>query len=227
MEEELSRLLEAGAWETTTCSLWVSRMFLVPKDVSSNKWRVVVDLRHLNRFCRDFPIKYETLKRLRQLGAEQDYMFSFDLADGYYALGIAPECRDFFTVSVRGQLFRFAGLPMGWNASPYVFCTLMKVVVRWLRSPTLAESAKWRHGSVKRAQLRGQRWKGVRVLPYLDDFLFLASSRQEALRARDLVQRLLERLGLHRNPKKGQWEPTQVIEHLGLEILGDLFIRFQ
>jgi hypothetical protein len=40
-------------------------------------------------------------------------MFSFDLKDGFYALGIIPEHRDFLTVNVRGKLYRLASLPMG------------------------------------------------------------------------------------------------------------------
>jgi hypothetical protein len=40
-------------------------------------------------------------------------MFSFDIHDGFYALGISPTARDYLTVSVRGQLYRLAELPMG------------------------------------------------------------------------------------------------------------------
>ncbi|KAK3246227.1 hypothetical protein CYMTET_44229 [Cymbomonas tetramitiformis] len=52
----------------------------------------------------------------------------------------------------------------------------------------------------------------------MDDFLLLLSSRIEALRARELTCRVLVRLGLSRNEKKGQWEPTQLVEYIGLEV---------
>ena len=29
-----------------------------------------MDLRHLNMFCRDFPMKYETLKRMRNISKQ-------------------------------------------------------------------------------------------------------------------------------------------------------------
>ena len=104
---------------------------------------------------------------------------------------------------------------MGWNASPYVFCTLMQPLVRYLRSPLLATGLP----TVPcKKNLRTQKWKGLRLLPFLDDYLFLASTYAEAISARTHVQSTLDRLGLSRNEKKGYWEPVQVLEHLGLEI---------
>ena len=52
----------------------------------------------------------------------------------------------------------------------------------------------------------------------MDDFLILAKTKEEAFVQRERVQRVLARLGLTRNEKKGQWEPGQLIEHLGLEV---------
>jgi hypothetical protein len=51
-------------------------------------------------------------------------MFSLDRHDGFYALGIAPEIRDYFMANVRNQLNGLAGLPMGWSLSPFQFCRL-------------------------------------------------------------------------------------------------------
>jgi hypothetical protein len=44
-----------------------------------------------------------------------------DLQDGLYALGISPTDREYFTVNVRGELYRLAGLPMGWSLPPFYF----------------------------------------------------------------------------------------------------------
>jgi hypothetical protein len=52
----------------------------------------------------------------------------------------------------------------------------------------------------------------------MDDYFVFADSKDAALQLRDRVASLLDRLELGRNPKKGHWEPTQVCEHLGLEI---------
>jgi hypothetical protein len=47
-------------------------------------------------------------------------MSSFDVHDGFFALGINPADRDFFTVNVRGQPYRLAGVPMGWSLPPSI-----------------------------------------------------------------------------------------------------------
>ncbi|KAK3252467.1 hypothetical protein CYMTET_38230 [Cymbomonas tetramitiformis] len=52
----------------------------------------------------------------------------------------------------------------------------------------------------------------------MHDFLVLVSSKTEVLRARNLASRVLVRLGIDRNEAKGQWEPTQLVEHLRLEV---------
>jgi hypothetical protein len=52
----------------------------------------------------------------------------------------------------------------------------------------------------------------------MNDFLFMAHSRETTLLLRDRVEALLHRLGLQRNPRKGMWEPTQVGDHLSLSI---------
>ncbi|KAK3287609.1 hypothetical protein CYMTET_4890 [Cymbomonas tetramitiformis] len=46
----------------------------------------------------------------------------------------------------------------------------------------------------------------------------MSSSEEEAYELRQRVEHVLNRLGLKRNEKKGQWVPVQVVEHLGLEV---------
>eukprot|EP00873_Tetraselmis_striata_P008905 jgi/Tetstr1/429169/TSEL_019122.t1 len=128
-----------------------------------------------------------------------DYVFSFDLQDGVYALGIAPSDRDYFTVNIRGTLYRLCGLPMGWSLSPYYFTTFMMTFVKHLRSPTTPAAP----GNVPRSRrwLRRGRWRGARIFPYVDDFLMFASSSEpETLELRQRVADLLDNLGLLRNP---------------------------
>eukprot|EP00873_Tetraselmis_striata_P005616 jgi/Tetstr1/425880/TSEL_016254.t1 len=128
-----------------------------------------------------------------------------DLQDGFYAVGIAPEDRDFFTVDYRGTLYRLAGLPMGWSMSPDYFCQFTNVLTRALRrNPAEADGT-----PIPRRRF------GLRMLPYMDDFMFQARTQAEAIWRRDYIERHLSGFGLLRNPNKGVWEPTQKLVHLG------------
>ena len=125
-------------------------------------------------------------------------MFSMDLQDGYHCLSVRPEDRRYFTFELEGELFQCAALPFGWCNSPFYFTKLMRVFVQHLRSP---------FGRV-----------GLRVLPYLDDFLFIVDGLADALAAVSYVQDTLRMLDLVPHPRKCHWEPTQVLEHLGFVI---------
>jgi hypothetical protein len=115
-------------------------------------------------------------------------------------LEIDQECRDYFTVNVNGQLYRLARLPMGWSLSPFHFCRLTETFVRHLRTAD-PESAP-PLGQETRHCFKRKHWKGARVIPYVNDFVFFASSEAKALRVRHRLDRLLDRLGLIRHPTK-------------------------
>ncbi|KAK3276674.1 hypothetical protein CYMTET_15272 [Cymbomonas tetramitiformis] len=231
MAAETERCLKTGAWVRARRRRHVSRVFLVPKP-GTNKWHLVMDFRWLNSHCVKSRCKMETLKKLRRLAKPNDWCISFDLQDGYHVVGIDPAFQEYMQFDVRGELIQCGALPFGWSDSPRIFVKVMKVLVECLRSPRSAEDRrevrKLQSGSKVRRRWavrrraggcgREEHQQGARVLPYMDDFLLLLSSRIEALRARELTSRVLVRLGLSRNEKKGQWEPTQLVEHLGLEV---------
>jgi hypothetical protein len=215
---ELPRFEACGAWERAYNTRYVSRMFLVPKP-GVNKWRLIIDLRELSSYCAEFKMSCETLKHLRHMSRSGDYFVSLDLADGCYTLGIREEDRDFFTVNYRGKLWRLAFLPMGWSGSAYYFCKLTQAFTNNLRqAPTPMTANTATPYKPSRRFLRNVRWRGVRLLPYMDDFMFMASSYEAAILLRDRVETLLHQLGLQRNPDKGMWQPTQVGNHLGLTV---------
>ena len=223
--EELDRLERAGAIHRVPDRgahvNHVTRMFMVPKPPARDKWRLVLDLRHLNSFCVDRKVRFETLKSLRRMVRPDDWMFSFDLKDGYHAIGIHPRDRKYFTFVVEGVgTFQYCALNFGWNASPYVFVKVMRTLVRALRSPTPEGSHNPLH-----SQFPALVETGMRVLPYMDDFLGLCGSRESALTARAYAEAVLDHLGLSRNLDKGQWEPVQRAEHLavGKDTAGSLF----
>jgi hypothetical protein len=58
----------------------------------------------------------------------------------------------------------------------------------------------------------------LQITPVHGRLLIFRRHHDTALQLRDRVAALLDRLGLRRNPSKGHWEPTQIYEHLGLQI---------
>eukprot|EP00873_Tetraselmis_striata_P045957 jgi/Tetstr1/466221/TSEL_010779.t1 len=217
LEGELARSMASGAWEFGTCRKWVSRLFLVPKP-GVNQWRCIIDFCVLNSYCVRKRLEMETLLGVRHLTKKGDCMFSFDLQDGFYALGIAKADRDYFTVNVRGQLYMLAGLPMGWSLSPYYFVTLTQVFITHLRKPEPEPPSSSTQPTWSKRYLRRTRWRGARILLYVDDFLLLSASMEQALHLRQRLASLLNALGLQRNPTKGFWEPYQFGMQLGVDI---------
>ena len=67
---------------------------------------------------------------------------------------------------------------------------------------------------------------GYRVLPYIDDFLFLVilseyrrvATPEDCAVARVRIEDLMEELGLNRHHDKGEWVGSQVVQHLGLVV---------
>ena len=60
--------------------------------------------------------------------------------------------------------------------------------------------------------------EGIRVLIYLDDFLLLAQTKEEATRNTQMLVTLLQSLGFTVNLKKSSLTPTQMITFLGFSI---------
>eukprot|EP00873_Tetraselmis_striata_P020626 jgi/Tetstr1/440890/TSEL_029162.t1 len=176
-------------------------------------WRLIINLRPLNRYREERNVSFETLARLRYLARPGDCMLSMDLHDGFYAVGIAPENRDYrlcFTVDYRGKLYRLPRLPMGWSLSPYYFCSLTAAFNRHPRRPDFALTSQ----GVRRAKLNmGRRqaprshFRGCRMLPYMDEFMFFAFSRAHADDVRDRLTSLLGKLSHSMHPDTGLWEP--------------------
>ena len=240
LEKEYARLMANGAWIEAPPDqrTHISRVHMVPKKVepgSPPKWRIVTDLRPTNAYCRPRSCKYETLRTLSRLAQRGDWMFSFDLKDGYFAVGIHPEHRRYMTFALPPapgsppgappRYIQCAAMPFGWSASPLIFTKVMRVMVQQLRSPTAATVGQLRRGAASGRAMRlrlGRRGdptsRGMRVLPYVDDFLVMAATRAEALRCRRRVTEVLDALGISRHPEKAVWEPTQRLEHLGLDV---------
>lgn len=84
-------------------------------------------------------------------------------------------------------------LPFGLSTAPYIFTKILRLVMTSLRE------------------------EGCCSVVYLDDFLFIGSSRDECLRNLNLAQGLLPSLGflINYSNNKSQLEPSRKCKYLG------------
>jgi len=131
--------------------------------VQPSKLRLILDLRHVNDSLTHVKFKYEGIPRLPELLMKGDWMFSVDLKSGYHHIDVDPAYWTFLGFEWQGQCYAFRSLPFGLAEAPYTFTMVIKQLAK-----------RWRA-------------RGIRLIPYVNDLLFMASSLAEALRFRDTV----------------------------------------
>lgn len=158
---------------------------------SAGKKRLVINLRHLNRFLWKQKFKYEDLRVAMSLFVKNDFLFSFDLKSGYHHIDIADVHEKYLGFCWDRQFYVFTVLPFGLATACYIFTKVVRPLVRYWRS------------------------RGLRILVYLDDGLCAVTGEQAAVQASQLVKSTIEKAGFVAHPKKSVWEPTQRLVWLG------------
>jgi len=126
------------------------------------KLRLVIDLRHVNKYIKTTKFRYEDLSTLSEMFKEGDYFTKFDLTSGYHHIDIHPEhwkYLGFEWLFSNGQtrFFHFVVLPFGLSPACYVFTKVLRPLVK-----------KWRSS-------------GIRSILYIDDGINGSNSYKSAL----------------------------------------------
>ena len=161
---------------------------------SGAKKRLVINLRHLNKFLWKQKFKYEDLRVAMLLFEPGDYLFSFDLKSGYHHVDIADHHCKYLGFAWDGHFYVFTVLPFGLATACYMLTKLLRPLVRYWRA------------------------RGLRILVYLDDGLCAVAGKKEALWASQFVRSTLAKAGLLEHPVKSIWDPTQRLPWLGFVI---------
>ena len=175
-----------------------SRVFTVPKPGKKER-RFIIDLRHLNQHLNTPHVKFERLKDVLMLIHQGDFLTSVDLTDAYYHLPVNKQFRRYLRFAVkdqqsRTQVYEFVGLPMGLSVSPAAFTKLMKLPLTLLRE------------------------QGTTVTAYLDDWLIVAKTKEEAAVHTKRVIKILQEFGFCIHMKKSELEPEQKRKFLGMDL---------
>ena len=89
LKEDIKRLAISSELRPVEYSRWVSRAFLVPKPGVSG-WRLIVDLREINKHCQTRKMKMETMRSLKLIAKPGNHWVRLDLKDGFYSLSYSP-----------------------------------------------------------------------------------------------------------------------------------------
>ncbi|CAI7926431.1 unnamed protein product [Closterium sp. NIES-54] len=192
-KQAITELLESGAATPAPAEqqLCISPLNVV---VQREKCRLILDLRRVNQNLCIPKFKYEGLNWVAELVHEDDWMFAVDLKSGYHHVDIHPCCWKFLGFQFDGRSYVFRSLPFGLATAPFVFTQLIKQLAR--------------------------RWRalGVRVIPYVDDILFLCRTAADVRTTGQMVVQDLSKAGLVINSKKSHLQPTQQLRFLGVEL---------
>ncbi|XP_072319724.1 uncharacterized protein [Eucyclogobius newberryi] len=194
LSQEIRTLLDKGAIVPVDPLLdpggFYSRYFLVPK--KTGDLRPVLDLRGLNMFLKVLPFRMLAVRQVLQAISPGDWFITVDLKDAYFHVPIALPHWKFLRFAFRGEHFQFRVLPFGLSLSPRVFTRCVAAALSPLQD------------------------QGLRILPYLDDWLICAPSHEQVLQDTETVLRHVANLGLRVNLAKSCLVPSQVATFLGM-----------
>ena len=168
-----------------------------------------MDLRHVNKCLVKQRVKYEDWKFALAYFTKGSYMFSFDLKSGYHHVEISQDYQTYLGFSWEASdsgdkiFYVFTVLPFGLSTAPYVFTKLLKPLEKH-----------WR-------------LQGISLAIFLDDGWGTVQDREDCRATALAIRNDLGSAGFIVNDEKSVWEPTQVLNWLGItwsSILGTLKI---
>ena len=191
LELLLKKLRKKRVLERAKTIKFQSRVFTVPKkDSPEGRW--VMDLSILNSFIKCPKFKMLTMREVKILLPRGYWSVSLDFKDGYWHIAVCPRKRPFLGFIYRNQKWQFRAMPFGLNIAPRIFTKLVAHIVKVMAA------------------------EGIWCLPYLDDLLILAPTRELCLQHLGKAVEILKSFGWILNQEKSRQEPAQIFEWLGV-----------
>ena len=170
------------------------------------KLRLVIDLRHVNRYLVKPKFKHEDLRRLSQVLQTNSWFFTWDLKSGYHHVDITAEHQQYLGFSwvfPNGihRYFTFTVLPFGLSTACFCFTKILRPLVK--------------------------RWRSIGHLSfvYLDDGLGSQSDKLSTSAASIMQRKDLDASGFLSNEQKSHRTPMQIGEWLGF-VINTMSMRF-
>ena len=120
-----------------------------------------------------------------------DYSLSYDLTSGYYHVALHPLSRRFVGFQWKGVYYQYNCLPFGLSTAPWVFSKIIRELVTYWRG------------------------KGINILPYSDDLLFLIYGYEAGIKLARIVEEDMRLAGISIIWDKSDNIPLQERVHVG------------
>ncbi len=194
-KEVLDDLVKHGAVCKIKKAKLTSPLFTTPK--SDGTLRPIHDLRVLNSALIPMRFRLRGLREVEDILRPGDHLAKLDLKKGYWQLAMRQSAVPYLAFEAFGHTYAFVALPFGLNQAPFVFQKTMEEAGRIVRQRT-----------------------GLRIVIYLDDWLFLGSA-QELRKGMPRALGILRDLGVRISPQKSIVHPVTHLEYLGVMVNAD------
>ena len=131
VEEAINELCKSGrVIETSEPPLVVNPLSVSVQ--ANGKRRLILDLRHVNKYLTKKRVKYEDWKIAMSYFTAGAFMFSFDLKSGYHHIEIFKEHQVYLgfswtnAISCQTKFYMFTVLPFGLSSAPHIFTKTLK-----------------------------------------------------------------------------------------------------
>ena len=194
VNQAVSELIETGCVKLHDSMPHGCSPLLVVTNPTTGKKRLVINLRHLNKYLWKDKFKYEDMRTALMYFEKGEYIITFDLKSGYHHVDIHVESQTYLGFEWSGKHYVFTVLPFGLSSACYIFTKLLRPLVKYWRS------------------------QGIKAVIYLDDGIASVPQLEEAKRISFLMKSDLEQAGFVVHPTKCSWEPSHHAQWLGYEV---------
>ena len=163
---------------------------------NSDKKGLILDLHYVNKHIYKEHVKFEDLRLMEQFLNPHDYMFKFDIKQGYHHIDIHKTHQKFlglsWEVGRKTCYFVFTVLPFGLTSAWFIFTKVMTCLVKH-----------WRINAIG-------------IACFFDHGLRVASLYKMTLCHSNFMKKSLQNAGFIINEEKSVWKPLQNLIWLGI-----------
>ena len=134
VDNKVQTLLDQKCIVQKSCldkSRFVSNIFLVPKK-DNNSFRMILNLKHLNKFVQVPHFKMDSIKEVQRLVAHNFFVTSCDITDAFPHLLASKSQQNLLQFIWCDRIYAFCTMPQGLATAPYEFTRVCRQIAGYL-----------------------------------------------------------------------------------------------